>query len=324
MNKFSPLFIFLICMIGLGVFITLTAFHLPRAFSKEKTFRLGLVNSSVDKFKISDDFDHISPKKSKRRLMDIKDSENPLVYALMITGKDDRRIEFAKKAVMNFDDQDYPNKRLIIVNHHPDPQMEVLRREENGENGEDEVKKNDRLEIRMKKESLGHLRNASLEFVPMNAYWTIWDDDDWRPRDYLSTLLRMIFDEQVDGVTFTTRYEHNLKTVFSWKMTSMKGYPTILCKQNPLIRYKNVDTMEDVDLLESIRKIGLKVFIYHNVDRPDLYVRLVHGNNSSLYINHMKTNVRPRHSESNSYKEDMISQKEKEFVVRSVQQLLNY
>ena len=304
MTIFSTLFlilVFSIFLIGIGLTLFLPSIY--SYISKNRSLRI-------------DEFDPVSPDiKSTKYTKGTKvsgDPGNPPIYALMITGKDDKRIGFAKKAVMNFDNQDYPNKKLIIVNHHPDPQMKVLSEE-----------KNDCLEIRMKKESLGHLRNVSLEFVPMNAYWTIWDDDDWRPKDYLSTLFRMIFEKQVDGVTYTTRYEHNLKTGFSWKMTSMKGYPTILCKQNPLIRYKDVDTMEDVDLIDDIRKIGLKVFIYHNADRPDLYVRLVHGNNSSLYINHLKTNVRPRHSESNSYKEDIISRKEKEFVVRSVQQVLN-
>lgn len=245
------------------------------------------------------------------------------IYALMITGKDDKRIKFAKKAVENFMKQDYANKKLVILNHHPDPRMKVL--DTNGDQKQDR-NRNERqncLEICMEKESLGHLRNASLEFVPMNACWTIWDDDDWRPHDYLSSLYKVMVDNEADCVAYTTRYEHNSNTKFSWKMTSMKGYPTVLCKKNPLIRYKNVDTMEDVQLLWSIREIGMKLFIYHNVDRPDLYIRLVHGNNSSLYINHQKTTVRPRSSESYSYKEDDISQKEKDFVKRTISTLMD-
>ena len=236
----------------------------------------------------------------------------PYIYCLMITGKDDGRIIYARSAMQNFMAQDYPNKRLVIINHH-ESATKVL----DGSNAYC-------VEVCLKKTSLGQLRNVSLEFVPMNALWTIWDDDDWRPKDYLYTLFKWLSTNRVDCVAYTTRYEFNLQTSFSWCMTLMKGYPTVLCRKNPLIKYKNdADTMEDIDLVKDIQRIGLKLKVVHNEDRPDMYVRLVHRDNTSLYVNPVKDRVRMRKpGQVYGYREDNIDEDEKRFVESCVGEIL--
>lgn len=256
---------------------------------------------------------HGVPLDDSKSLTSLENSGSlPYIYCLMVTGKDDSRILYAKSAVQNFMAQDYPNKRLVIINHH-----------------ESETKVLDEsnaycVEVCLKKTSLGHLRNVSLEFVPMNALWTIWDDDDWRPDHYLYTLFKWLSTNRVDCVTYTTRYEFNLQTSFSWRMTLMKGYPTVLCRKNPLIKYKNdADTMEDIDLVQDIQRIGLKLKVVHNEDRPDMYVRLVHRDNTSLYVNPVKDRVRMRRpGQVYGYKEDNIDEDEKKFVESRVGEIL--
>ena len=45
--------------------------------------------------------------------MDFKEK----IYCIMITGKDDVRLEYASKSIKNFEEQTYQNKILLIMNH---------------------------------------------------------------------------------------------------------------------------------------------------------------------------------------------------------------
>lgn len=292
-----------------------------------KIVLVGLIISKFCSYSISSNELFISGVQNQNLLPFVEIKDYPPIYGLMITGKDDTRIQYAKSAVENYFAQDYPDKRLVIINHREQEKMKVL---------EDERLKHHRskcIEICTSKINgnnysphklnLGEMRNMSLQFVPINGLWTIWDDDDWRANNYLTTLFGWLTENKVDCIAYTTRYEHNLSTSFSWKMTLMKGYPTILCRQNPLIRYKPIETMEDVRLIDDIRELGLNVTIIHNEDRPDMYVRLVHGHNTSLYANPVKNSIRKSKTDTNksSYREDEISDVEREYVLRCVRNI---
>lgn len=276
-----------------------------------------------------------------------KTNENdskPCIFCLMVTGKDEKRIQLARSAVENFKNQDYPHKKLIIINHlmgsnvlkekqenQDYEKMQTIEINVGGIRSESKsymklngMRHRIRHHIPHHKMSLGQMRNMSLAFVPMGALWTIWDDDDWRPHNYLSTLNYQLTQNNADCIAFTTRYEYNSRTSLSWKMTFLKGYPTILCKQNPKIKYKDVNSMEDVHLIDDIKKIGLKTYIFHNSNNPGLYVRLVHGENTSLYTNPNKKSVRKRkHDYFYTYKEDDINDDEDKFVVSCVKQIMS-
>jgi hypothetical protein len=47
--------------------------------------------------------------------------------------------------------------------------------------------------------------------------------------------------------------------------------------------------MEDTHLIEAARRLGKRVIVYRN--DPAMYVRTVHANNTSLYVDKYKTGV---------------------------------
>mgnify|MGYP001248267730 CR=1 FL=1 len=52
---------------------------------------------------------------------------------------------------------------------------------------------------------LGTLRNIALQFVPPNAIWTTWDDDDWRHPNYISIMMKKMLNKNV-GSTESADY----------------------------------------------------------------------------------------------------------------------
>lgn len=229
----------------------------------------------------------------------------------MITGKDDQRIELSKQSLHNFQSQDYSNKLLVIINHHPTRDVLVLSKQISNNITVDK----NVCEIKVDKngKTLGELRNFSLSLVPEGALWTTWDDDDWRHPTYLSVLYKRMTDTLTDCVAFTNRYEYNLNTKFAWKMTLMTGFPIILCKKHINIHYKNVDTMEDTELLQQIRELSYKITVFSNT--PDMYIRIVHDNNTSKYVDPDKTSIRQT---TGIYNEYNVSNIEKQYILQKI------
>ena len=55
-----------------------------------------------------------------RLVPDLQLSLLPRILCLMVTGKDDDRVNrLAPRSVRNFLQQTYPNARLVVLNHHP-------------------------------------------------------------------------------------------------------------------------------------------------------------------------------------------------------------
>lgn len=231
------------------------------------------------------------------------------IYCLMVTGKDGH-MKYAIESVRNFLDQSYPHKHLIIVNHHPFIKIldTILK-----ENKEKDVQKNihEFYFPKDKNVTLGDLRNFSLSLVPMQALWTLWDDDDWRHENYLDILQQTFLQNKTDILIFTKRYEYNLKTGYVWMMELKKGFPIFFARQNPLIQYNRKNTMEDTDIIPFLQKIGYKIFIYEN--DPHIYVRISHGNNTSLYVSPNKNKIKDT-SSNTIYKEYETSPEEKIYV----------
>ena len=233
------------------------------------------------------------------RAMEEFDEKNTPIYCIMVTGKSKCRTDLAQKSLDNFFEQSYQNKKLIVINHGKDkiikdPIPNVF---------EHQIEKN---------ETLGDIRNISLNLVPINACWITWDDDDYRSPQYLSYLFSIMKSSNCDVVAITERYEYNYNTGLVWKMTFKNGFVHILAKQDLRIRYESKDSMEDINLINDFRKLGKKVHVVERND-PSLYIRVVHTDNTSEYVNKNKTNVRDIDPRTSMYPENKVDeQKAKE------------
>lgn len=228
--------------------------------------------------------------------------EKPDIYCIMITGKDTQRLCLAKFAIKNFKDQFYPNKKLIILNQTKkvvstlsDPLI---------------------AEFMIPGQTLGDLRNIALQMVPINALWTVWDDDDYRSQDYLTLLQNQMEKNKSDVVIFTNRIECNLYSKFVWRIRLRSGFVTLLAKQDLRVKYKSINTMEDVDIISDFRALGKKIEIWNN-DNPEIYIRLVHGNNTSLFVDKNKKLIENHGSPCNNsnYNEFNIPEHDQERIL---------
>lgn len=228
------------------------------------------------------------------------------IYCIMITGKNEGREAYAKKAVKNFLEQDYKHKKLVIINH---GSYVVLNPEQ---------KKTDFMfEFHVDKDkgekplTLGDLRNMATQLVPIDAMWTVWDDDDIRAPNYLSLLYYALRLSGSDMVAICNRYEVNANNGFSWRIKQTRGLPTVLCKQDLRLSYLSKDTMEDVDLIEDYEKLGHPVYRW-TWNRPSMYIRLVHGDNTSLYVDPHKSEIDGFIGRGTTYFEYNLTKKEKD------------
>lgn len=213
------------------------------------------------------------------------------VVAIMITGKNDARLSMARQSVLQFREQTYSPKKLVIINH---GNMPVLTTQRVGLSPG-----NDIVELQIEKTSLtlGDMRNMALNLVPMgNAAWITWDDDDWRDPDFLSWLAKEMVDKQADVVLFSKRHEFNNTTHFAWITELKSGFVTCLVRSDPRIRYQQKDTMEDTHLKALFKQLGLRTHVIAPAamnDRHVRYLRIVHGENTSEFIHPNKTRIVP-------------------------------
>ena len=203
--------------------------------------------------------------------------EPDVVYCLMVTGKDEQRIDFARGSVKNFMDQDFGSKKLIIINHHPTLRVT------------NDTRHDDVVEVAFDKSegrTLGDMRNLSLDMVPTGALWTTWDDDDYRHPTYLSQLHGHLVDNYADAVFQTHRYEYNYKTGFAWGFKNDDGFWIVFARKTKNVKYHRADANEDIDIRQQVTSASNRVYIWKN--SPYLYVRTVHGNNTSTTLNQEK------------------------------------
>lgn len=233
-----------------------------------------------------------------------KDDE--IVYCVMVTH--DVREQYMLHSVQNFKEQDYTNKRLIIVSEtriqHPllnDPRILQVPVQRKGSNV-----------------SLGKLRNIAFELIPERALFTVWDDDDIRSTDYISTLKSNLGDN--DFLMFSKRIEYNSNTNFAWIMELKPGFVLFFGRKLDMIKYDNVNVNEDVHLRHVI-KTRYKSKVIDN--DPKLYIRISHDNNTSRLVNNRKTNLKDTAS-NRLYFEHQISEADQEYTRMKIAHLNSF
>ena len=219
----------------------------------------------------------------------------------MITNKN--RQKFFDVAIENFEIQTYKHKVLVILNHsrgHP-----MLTKS-----------KANYHEFMVDKEhedfSLGKLRNLALRAcVPMGGLWTTFDDDDWRRSDYLETFFKRLKHHDLDLLFMKNRLEYNMNNGFIFRSAFMNGRAFFLAKRILEFEYDDLDTLEDTHIGEDYKKFNKKVGKFNN--DPKLYIRVIHNNNTSVFVNAGKESI-SSYSITNNYQEFDASPDEKRYV----------
>lgn len=230
--------------------------------------------------------------------------DKPDIYCLMVTGKDDNRYKFAKIAIKNFNMQTYKNKYLVIINHGKHKlnvnQKNVI---------EQYVDKTDK--------TLGDLRNVSLSFVPKDAIWTTWDDDDWRHEVYLEKLYENLTKNSAKMLMIKNRMDCNLTTKYIWESTMKSGLIWFFGFKNDIFKFESLDTLEDNIIKTQIEQNNVKTIIYDN--DPRLYIRFVHTNNTSPYVSIVKYDVL-NYAPDSDYKENYTTDERKDYVRKIIEE----
>lgn len=208
--------------------------------------------------------------------------EFPAIFCILVTGKTNCRNLFGKQSIQNFFEQDYPNKQLIIINH---GKQSII-----GDVIKSSLDKVNETMVDKGEKSLGDLRNMALGLVTEGSYWTTWDDDDYRPPHYISWMYDHLKRTDADLLAYTHRYEYNYNTGFFWETVWKTGFVTCLARKVKQFKYKSLNSMEDTDLLNDYRRFGHRVVVLSQND-PSLYIRLVHGNNTSQWVDPLKNKI---------------------------------
>lgn len=230
------------------------------------------------------------------------------IYCIMITGKSSCRYELAKRSIANFMEQTHKYKHLIIINHgekqlSSSPEFMFNR----DSISEYMVEKADN--------TLGDMRNMAIDRVPINSTWTTWDDDDYRSARYLEYLYNTMNSKKVSSIKFINRIEVNVKTNYVWKTTLRSGLMTIMSRKKTADTelYTRKDTMEDQALHSNLLHNGHTFYILDN--DPYIYLRMVHNNNTSLYVDNNKTEIR-RNIKGTNLREEEIDEMQQNQVLK--------
>lgn len=208
----------------------------------------------------------------------------PPLYALMVTGKTAKRIEWAKIQVERFMRQNYSGEKYILIaNEHPALRVITKKLLSKYQKNITEILVTDRSTT-----TLGNIRNRLLDKVPSDSWIFILDDDDYLASDLMEEMVKFwSSDMQKSGVItcmvqFTNRLNYNLSTGNGWRSTHPSGFVHFVGDINRLreqnFRYLNRDSLEDL----SIHDLKHRSLWHQNPHR--LYVRYIHEDNTSLYV----------------------------------------
>jgi hypothetical protein len=228
------------------------------------------------------------------------------IYCIMITNI--KRNKFIDYAIGNFIEQTYPNKTLIVINHSPGTKL-INQKYDNI------------FEFIVNKEqenfSLGELRNIALDgFIPNGALWTTYDDDDIRSIYYLEQLAKRIIYHDLDLLFIKNRLEYNLNNEFKFKSQFKTGMPFFIARKYYGFKYLNVDSLEDIRVGQDYIKDGKKVAKFNN--DPRIYIRVIHGNNTSLYVKNDKNSI-VEYNPDNNYREFEATQEEINYINNKIE-----
>jgi hypothetical protein len=229
------------------------------------------------------------------------------VYCLLITGKNSDRYKFIPLAIQNFQDQTYQNKFLIIINH--------------GDQSLKNLECNNIKEIRFTKGQmkLGDMRNFSLEMVPLGALFTLWDDDDWRHKRYIELLVKNLSGGS-DAVFFKNRLDYNANNGFIYRARFEKGMPFLLVRKFDSLKYLSKESLEDIRLQNDIELHNKSIKIIDN--DPRWYIRTIHGQNTSLYVDNNKNKI-VNYSDQSTYHEFEATEQQVRYVRKIIETYYN-
>ncbi len=232
----------------------------------------------------------------------MKTQETPPIYCVMMTGKNEDRYKFVDIAVKNFNQQTYTNKFLVIINHgHRSLNL-----------SQDNI-----FEVMFDKRylTLGDMRNYSIDLIPFDALWTIWDDDDWRHSKYLEILYKTLQKTKSDVVFIKNRLDFNMNNNFVYRCKFDKGMPFFLAKKTEVVRYLPKDSLEDIRLFNDFELNEKKIHLLDN--DPRLYIRTLHITNTSLYVDNSKNSI-IRYGPESKYHEYDAVEKEKQYATKII------
>lgn len=204
-------------------------------------------------------------------------SSTEKIYSIMITGKDPYHKKLAEKSIESFATQTYPNKYLIIVN--------------DGDYSFDNLNKELFKEIKLKEKFvLGKLRNIGLSYIPENAIYLQWDDDDWHHPKLMQEQYNQLISTKADVCLLKKQVQHVFSINTSWKLNVNKGIMgTIMCRKKNNILYPLIPKAEDKYFLDKYLKSKCKITVF---DNPEYYyLRFVHGHNTwdaNHFLQHLK------------------------------------
>lgn len=223
----------------------------------------------------------------------------PTIYCILITGKNEDRYKFIPIALENFRLQTYKNKKLLVINH-------GKRKLFPNKNDNKDV-----IEIMFEKTknfTLGDMRNFSISMVPYNSIFCIFDDDDYRHPRFIELLYKEMEKNEADVVFFKNRIDYNINTNFAYRSKFDKGMPFILARKIDNIKYLSKDSLEDIRLHLDYDIQNKKIHIINN--DPRWYIRLIHGTNTSLFVDNDKKSI-VNYSDESKYHEFILTEKER-------------
>ena len=202
---------------------------------------------------------------------------HPLISCICITSN---RPDMLLKAILSFDQQNYPNRELIISYPEDDVESELLLLQ---------ILKISQLEIvtitRPAKQSIGHARNNAVA-KSNGKYICMWDDDDIY---YYTRIADQHNIMRGDGRYFQSSL---IPQIILFDATENKAYlsfpyhwsGSLLCKKEHLLQYPCTDSNQFecapvIDYLSS-RKLILQTML-----SPSLYTYVYHGQNETEYFN---------------------------------------
>ena len=199
--------------------------------------------------------------------------EDPLVTAVMITGKHQDRIPLALASIAAFQGQTYPDKQLLILNTGQTRLTDELNPIPNVF---------ETFAPHWCFTALGLLRNHALDIIAdrfsPDAWVIQWDDDDWHhPHRIAMQVYTARENEFRYPVTLRNQIRYSFETNSGFEHKAQEAawgiHGTVLHPQTDL-RYEQVPKHEDSRFLKLFKRVD----ICENM--PQLYIRFVHGRNT--------------------------------------------
>lgn len=195
----------------------------------------------------------------------------PLISCICIS---ESRPQQLLQVIVNFEQQSYPNKELVVSYPSHDLDTKKLM---------DRILEISHLKIvilcRESNASLGKIRNQAVA-AAHGSYICTWDDDDWYHPERLKHQMALLQDSKTNYQACVLReiilYDRNQKTAFLSAAHNWSG--TLLCKKDLVIKYPYQDTnrLEDNSLIEHLVTKKLLLAIKGSYY---LYVYIYHGRN---------------------------------------------